>query len=138
MTTATPTSTLPPAPPPRLRASDTEREETVARVHQALTEGRLDLAEVEERVAAAYAARHRDELPALLADLPASVSASATGDAPPAWSGLWASTVWRARSSLLGPQVPPTAAQCRSAAWLVVIAIVWMAVCALAGAAVVG
>ncbi len=70
MTAETEMSTLPPPSP--LRASDGEREATVARLHQALAEGRLDLAETEERVTAAYAARHRDELPPLLADLPSS------------------------------------------------------------------
>jgi hypothetical protein len=130
MTAETPTSTLPPpsapppsAPPPSaspLRASDAEREATVARLQQALAEGRLDLAETEERVAAAYAARHRDELPPLLADLPS--TASSPGGAAPGWGELWASTVWRARSVLLGPQDHPTPAQCRSAARLVVLA----------------
>ena len=136
MTTETPMSTpLQSAPPSPLRASDAEREATVAHLHQALAEGRLDLAETEERVMAAYAARHRDELPPLLADLPS--SAPAPGDAPQ-WDELWVSTVWRARSALLGPQERPGPGQCRSAAWLVVLAVAWMALCALVGAAVVG
>jgi hypothetical protein len=135
MTAETKMST--PLPPPSpLRASDAERETTVARLHQALAEGRIDLAEAEERVTAAYAARHRDELPPLLADLPS--SASAPGNAAPSWDELWVSTVWRARSALLGPQERPTPGQYRSAAWLVVLAVVWMALCALVGAAVVG
>ncbi len=52
-------------PSPRVRASTSEREETVARLHHALGEGRLDLAETETRIAAAYAAQYRDELPPL-------------------------------------------------------------------------
>ena len=136
MTAETPMSTpLQSAPPSPLRASDAEREATVAHLHQALAEGRLDLAETEERVTAAYAARHRDELPPLLADLPSSVPAP--GDAP-RWDELWVSTVWRARSALLGPQERPGPGQCRSAVWLVVLTVAWMALCALVGAAVVG
>jgi uncharacterized protein DUF1707 len=134
MTAETQMSTPLSAPPSPLRASDAEREATVARLHQALAEGRLDLAETEERVTAAYAARHRDELPPLLADLPSSMPAP--GDAPQ-WDELWVSTVWRARSALLGPQERPGPGQCRSAAWLVVLAVVWVALCALVGAAVV-
>ena len=130
MTTETTTS-----PTPRMRASDSEREETVARLHQALAEGRLDLAEIEERVATAYAVRHRDELPALLADLPQ--SGPVPGVAAPEWGELWVSSVWRARSALLGPQERPTPGQCRSAAWLVVLAVAWMALSAILGAAVV-
>jgi hypothetical protein len=131
------TETTAPSPQPTtaLRASDAEREETVERLHRALAEGRLDLTETDERVAAAYAARHRDELPPLLADLPSTASASA--GAVPGWGELWASTVWRARSALLGPQVRPTPAQCRSAARLVVLAFAWFVLCALAGAAAV-
>ena len=136
MTAETPLSTPLPAPPSPLRTSDAEREATVARLHQALAEGRLELAETEERVTAAYAARHRDELPPLLADLPSSASAPEPGNAPH-WDELWVSTVWRARSALLGPQERPGPGQCRSAAWLVVLAVAWMALCALVGAVVV-
>lgn len=53
-----------------LRASDAEREAAAARVRQAAGEGRLNLAEADERQAAAYAARTRDELLPLTADLP--------------------------------------------------------------------
>ena len=50
-----------------LRASDADREATVAALYRALGEGRLDLDETDQRVAAAYAARHCDQLPPLLA-----------------------------------------------------------------------
>ena len=53
-----------------LRASDAERESMVRLLHHALGEGRLDLQETETRVAAAYAAVYRSELPALFDDLP--------------------------------------------------------------------
>jgi hypothetical protein len=55
---------------PRLRASDDEREQVVSVLRNAMSEGRLSLAEGEQRMAAAYAATYRDELPPMTADLP--------------------------------------------------------------------
>jgi Domain of unknown function (DUF1707) len=54
-----------------VRASDAEREQTVALLQRGFADGRLALAELEERVGAAYAARTRVELRGLTADLPA-------------------------------------------------------------------
>ena len=54
-----------------LRASDAEREQAVALLQRSFADGRLVLAELEERVAAAYAARTRAQLNDLTADLPA-------------------------------------------------------------------
>ena len=54
----------------RLRTSDTERERVAEILRAAMGEGRLTLAEGEERLAAAYAAKYRDELAPLTADLP--------------------------------------------------------------------
>jgi Domain of unknown function (DUF1707) len=56
---------------PAVRASDTDREHTVALLQHGFTDGRLTQAELEERAAAAYAARTTAELGALTADLPA-------------------------------------------------------------------
>jgi hypothetical protein len=56
--------------PNRLRTSDKEREEIAAILRAAMTEGRLTLDEGEERLAAAYGAKYRDELGPLTADLP--------------------------------------------------------------------
>ncbi|NMO52856.1 DUF1707 domain-containing protein [Actinoplanes sp. TBRC 11911] len=56
--------------PKRLRTSDTEREQIAGTLRAAMTEGRLTLEEGEERLAAAYAAKFRDELGPLTADLP--------------------------------------------------------------------
>lgn len=56
--------------PKRLRTSDTEREQIAEMLRAAMTEGRLTLEEGEERLAAAYAAKFRDELGPLTADLP--------------------------------------------------------------------
>jgi len=53
-----------------VRASDAEREATVALLHSATSEGRLNLAEFSDRSQRAYAALTRDELTALVADLP--------------------------------------------------------------------
>ena len=54
----------------RVRASDPEREEYVTILRAAITEGRLTLQEGEERIARAYAATYRDELPPTTDDLP--------------------------------------------------------------------
>ena len=53
-----------------LRASDSEREETVAQLRDAAAAGRLTVDELDERTAAAYAALTVGELTALLSDLP--------------------------------------------------------------------
>jgi ketosteroid isomerase-like protein len=57
--------------PPATRASDAEREATVARLRTAAGEGRLGLDELAERLDAAFAAVTRAELEPLTADLPA-------------------------------------------------------------------
>jgi len=54
-----------------VRASDAEREQAVALLQRGFADGRLALAEFEERVGAAYAARTRAQLRDLTADLPA-------------------------------------------------------------------
>jgi hypothetical protein len=56
--------------PHRLRTSDAEREQVATILRAAMTEGRLTLAEGEERLAAVYAAAYRDELAPHTADLP--------------------------------------------------------------------
>jgi len=54
-----------------VRASDAEREQTVALLQRDFADGRLTQAELEERAGAAYAARTRAQLRDLTADLPA-------------------------------------------------------------------
>ncbi|MEU0561829.1 DUF1707 domain-containing protein [Dactylosporangium sp. NPDC006015] len=54
----------------RVRASDKEREQYADMVRAGMTEGRLTLEEGEERLAQVYAAKFRDELPPVTADLP--------------------------------------------------------------------
>ena len=53
-----------------IRASDGERDQTVAQLQRHFADGRLTQAELEERVGAALAARTRDQLRGLTADLP--------------------------------------------------------------------
>ena len=72
-------------PPPRLRASDADREAVVQTLLDAIARGLLTLQEGDERVAAAYAARFLDELPGLTADLP---PAPASTPAAPGWRAL--------------------------------------------------
>ena len=54
-----------------VRASDAEREQTVALLQRNFADGRLTQAELEERASAAYAAQTRARLRDLTADLPA-------------------------------------------------------------------
>src|SRR3954447_24055765 len=60
----------PPSDPPGMRISDADREQAVARLHQALAEGRITVADLEERVAAVYGATYAADLHRPLADLP--------------------------------------------------------------------
>ena len=53
-----------------IRASDAERDQVVALLQRDFADGRLTQAELEDRVGAALAARTRDQLHALTADLP--------------------------------------------------------------------
>jgi hypothetical protein len=55
---------------PALRASDTDRERTVARLRDQAVEGRLTLEEFTDRISTAYLARTSEELEELVRDLP--------------------------------------------------------------------
>jgi hypothetical protein len=72
-------------PPQELRASDADRERVAAILRQALSEGRLGLDEVDERLALVYAARTYADLEPLTRDLPEQTLA-AVGSAGPAVS----------------------------------------------------
>jgi hypothetical protein len=65
-----------------IRASDAEREQTADLIRQAAAEGRLTMAELEERLTTTYGARLRHELPPLVADLPAPPRPTPTGPDP--------------------------------------------------------
>lgn len=76
---------------PEMRASDAERERIAESLREAVAEGRLDMAEFEHRLDAAYKARTHSELEPLVRDLPAPAR-SATAPAPQAGDG-WAARV---------------------------------------------
>jgi hypothetical protein len=64
------------------RAADADREAVAERLRIAAGDGRIDLAELDERLARAYAAKTYDQLQVLVADLPVH-SAAIPGDALP-------------------------------------------------------
>jgi uncharacterized protein DUF1707 len=71
---------------PRIRAGDKDRQRIVEKLGEHMGEGRLTVAEFDERVVRAHAAVYLDELPALMADLPAEPAATRRrSTAPPAW-----------------------------------------------------
>lgn len=53
-----------------IRASDADRDAVVERLRRALSQGRLTVAEFDERAAAAYAAKTHGDLEGLTHDLP--------------------------------------------------------------------
>ncbi len=76
--------TVQPPDPPGIRISDADRERAAARLHEALGEGRITVAELEERLTAVYAAKYEAELVPPLADLPgAGVTAVVPVAGPP-------------------------------------------------------
>ncbi|TYP86485.1 DUF1707 SHOCT-like domain-containing protein [Blastococcus xanthinilyticus] len=109
-------------PESHLRAADQDRAAVAATLGEAMSEGRLTVAEYDERLARAYAARTFGELTELTADLPRTISApapppAATAAPVPAWAahglhgrhgwpawGSWSSTalivlfIWAATS----------------------------------------
>jgi hypothetical protein len=64
-----------------MRASEAERETTVEDLRGHAAAGRLDLAELEERVETAFGARTREELAELTSDLPQPAQPSGDFDA---------------------------------------------------------
>jgi len=68
----------------RMRASDTEREETVAILRHAVGEGRLDMEEFTDRTTRAYLAKTRGELLELIGDIPRAELASPPRELPKA------------------------------------------------------
>jgi hypothetical protein len=99
---------------PEQRASDADRDTAVDILCAAAAEGRLTLAELDERAGAALSARTICELAALIADLPGPwrpVPASASARVPPPASPGWASRAperWSLLQSLaLGAEAAP-------------------------------
>lgn len=83
-TTNLDTVTVQPPDPPGIRISDADRERAATRLNQALAEGRISLAELEERLTVVYAARYERDLVAPLADLPVVAPPVAVTPAGPA------------------------------------------------------
>ena len=78
------TSMTGPVEPESLRAGNADREQVVAQLNKAFAEGRLDVRELDERVAAAYAAKTMGELVPLTADLPSDRALAPRAGGPPA------------------------------------------------------
>ena len=110
----------------RVRASDAEREEFAGMVRDATAEGRLSLAEGDERLAQIYAAKFRDELRPLVADLPAGQASTTAPSGPGRGPQEWPERArdWR----------PPRFALFRHAAVVTTIAAVLFGLWVLSGA----
>ncbi len=81
---------------PELRASDADRERVAEVLREALAEGRLDMAEFEERLDATYSARTYGELAPITRDLPVGTVAAApkvSMTKEPAAAGEWAGRI---------------------------------------------
>ena len=92
-------------PDPQMRAADTDRDAVAHRLGEHMTAGRLTVAEYEDRVARAYAAKTYGDLAELTRDLPSGrpadrpaprpVASGPCGQAPWGWSGTpWRRAVW--------------------------------------------
>ncbi len=77
---------------PRVRTSDAERERIAETLRNAVAEGRLTLEEGDERLAALYATKFRDELGGLINDLPPVPDAKGSRRRGPGhgWGPNWA------------------------------------------------
>ncbi|RPK56490.1 hypothetical protein EES42_40710 [Streptomyces sp. ADI95-17] len=87
---------------PEMRASDSERERVAETLREAVAEGRLEMAEFEQRLEAAYKARTHGELEPLVRDLPAPGVAVAPVGAAPARTGSqkrWADRIGKPATS---------------------------------------
>lgn len=93
---ARPAPSVPGVPhPDDLRASDADRERVAEQLRDAVAEGRLDMAEFEERLEATYAARTYGELAPITRDLPGAgtVAPVVSLTKEPAEAGSWASRI---------------------------------------------
>ena len=73
--------------PSGIRASDAEREQFARTIQEAAAQGRLTVPEADDRLAGVFAARYREELPPLVADLPVDGAAERSRPAPVGWRG---------------------------------------------------
>jgi hypothetical protein len=116
--------------PVRVRASDADRNVTVELLQDAITRGLLTHDEGGARMAAAFAATYRDELPPLTADLPPAAPAPR---AAAGWSALGAALVAQLRHEVRATR----AAGIRSKRF-VITALVTLCLIALVVAGIVG
>src|ERR1700755_1686234 len=98
--------------PDDLRAADSDREYVAQRLRSALEEGRIDLAEFDERLASTYQAKTYGDLKALLTDLPSVTPAGKSAMVPAApapvvalseyhgATGKWLAGVWSSWATL--------------------------------------
>jgi hypothetical protein len=105
-----------------LRASDADREEIVARLHKAATEGRIGSDELEQRVTAALKARTYAELDATVADLPRQVGRRPGRDVRRRSAGGWALAAVKANPLLLIFVIPAVTA---AAAMVFAVTLIW-------------
>ena len=101
------------------RASDSDREQVIERLHQAATEGRIVSDELEHRVSAALKARTYDELDETVADLPGPRGRAPARRTVP----QFALSAVRANPWLIVFAIPALAV---TAAMLVAAAVLWM------------
>ncbi len=119
---------------PELRIGDRERDQAVAHLGTAFGEGRLELAEYDERVAAAYSAKTASDLLQLTADLPLATrevgAAGAVSDTAPATPSLRSSRPARSSGAefLSGLPGPLRAAWWAYAAAVSISLVVWLIV----------
>jgi len=95
-----------------VRASDAERDFTVDLLCAAVGDGRLTLAELDQRVGAALSARTRAELATLIADLSGARLARPAGNPAqqPARPAALSPSRWTIIQSLIDRWAPPVAA----------------------------
>jgi Domain of unknown function (DUF1707) len=105
-----------------LRASDADREEIVARLHKAATEGRIASDELEQRVSAALTARTYAELDATVADLPRQPARRPRRDVRRRSTAGWALTLVKEHPLLLLFIVPVLAL---TAAMVLAATVMW-------------
>lgn len=74
----------PPGAPP-MRASDADRQATVAVLQDAMTRGLLTPAETSDRMRTAFAATHLRDLPPIVVDLPIAASVDTVNDTATQW-----------------------------------------------------
>lgn len=83
---------------PRVRASDADRSEVVEVLQDAVARGLLSHDEGGERMAKALAAKYRDELPGMTADLPPAPAPAPEAPTAAGWRSLGTGVVTQVRS----------------------------------------